>query len=164
PKECPFAGNETSDTTTNTSSGGQSTVETETTNKTEAQNLLKQLRMAHKEHTAAERQKNCRAAKSGLEHKLTNLDKNAGAFKTRIDNIFTKAQTYQSTNNVVVANWDQLIAAAQAAQSKAAASVAALQTLSPSLDCTSSTVADNIATFRTAAKQARTDLISYKQA
>ena len=155
-----MCGNTTSYETTDS----QETQKTEDTNKTEAHNLLKDLRTAHKEHTAEQRKKNCTAAKDGLEKKLSNLGKNAAKYKTRVDNVFTKAQNYQKNNNVTVDNWDALVTAATDAQTKAAASVAALQSLDVNLDCSASNVADNVATFRTAAKQARDDLKSYKMA
>src|SRR5436190_7500716 len=51
--------------------------EAEESAKSQAQTLLKDLRKAHKEHTAEQRKKNCESSKNGLEHKLTNLGKNA---------------------------------------------------------------------------------------
>ena len=162
-------GGSSSSSSSSSSSGGGSTGDSTSNidqyqNRKAAQELLAGLRKEHKEHTTAQRQKYCQAAKHGLETKLTKLGKNAVAFQARIDKIFAKAQTYQSKNNIQVTNWDVLLATAQAAQTKAASSVATLQALNVNLDCTSSTVADNVATFKAAAKQARTDLHAYKSA
>lgn len=134
------------------------TLETET--ETEISGMMKE----HSRHSDADRQKNCQDAEHGLETKLQSLSTNATNFHTKIDTALANAIAYQKANNVVVTNFDALVAAAQAAQSTSAASVSALNGLSPNLDCAQATVATNVAQFKVAAKQARTDLIAYKNA
>lgn len=130
----------------------------------EGDDVINNLLKDHKKHSDDERKKNCQAAEHGLENKLQNLSTNATAFQKRIDTALTLAIAYQKDNNINVANFDQLVTAAQTAQGKAAASVSVLNGLSTNLDCTQNTVASNVAQFQVAAKQARTDLLSYKTA
>ena len=130
----------------------------ETESETEIKDLLKD----HTKHSNAERQKNCQAAEHGLETKFLSLSMNATSFQTKIDTALANAITYQKDSNITVTNFDQLVAVAQSAQSKAAASASVLNGLSPKLDCTQSTVATNVANFKIAAKQAKTDLFAYK--
>jgi hypothetical protein len=132
----------------------------ETETETEINDLLKD----HPKHSVNERQKNCQAAEHGLETKFQSLSTNATSFQTKIDAALSNAITYQKDNNLTVTNFAQLVADAQAAQSKAAASVSVLSGLSPTLDCTQPTVATNVANFKVAVKQAKTDLLVYKDA
>lgn len=131
---------------------------------TEGRTLIGELEAKQHKHTDAERQKNCQAAEHGLSAKLANLQKNGAKFQAQIDSVYQKALTYQSTNNLNPTGIDQLEATANSAKITSAASVSALSNLSVNLDCTSSTVANNVATFRAAAKQARDDLNAYRKA
>ena len=139
-------------------SSHKDTLETEA--ETEINGLLKD----HSKHSSTDRQKNCQAAEHGLETKFQSLSTNATSFQTKIDTALANAITYQKDNNLTVTNFAQLVADAQAAQSKAAASVSALNDLNPTLDCTQSTVATDVASFKVAAMQAKTDLLAYKDA
>jgi hypothetical protein len=135
-------------------------VETET--ETESNDILTEFKKTNKEHTKEERKANCTAAEHGLETKLANLSKNASAFQVRVDGVFTKAVAFQKDSNLVVTNFDQLVATAQAAQTQAASSVSALNSLDTNLDCTQPGVAQNVAAFKVASSKARTDLKAYK--
>lgn len=130
----------------------------------ESKGLIDRLKKTEKEHSEADRQKNCAAAEKGLETKLSNLSKNASAFHVRIDNVLAMAIAYQKDNNISVNNFDALVATAQAAQTKSASSISALNALNPNLNCADANVAQNVAEFKVAAAQARTDLKAYKQA
>lgn len=136
----------------------------ETEAETEGQDFIDNLLKTHKRHTEQERQKNCQAAQKGLETKLSNIQKNASKFQTLINEVYQKALDYQQANNLSPAGFDQLVSTANSAKDTASASVSALASLSVNLDCSSSSVAGNVATFRAAAQQARTDLVSYKTA
>lgn len=132
----------------------------ETETETEINDTLKD----HSKHSDSERQKNCQAAEHGLETKFQSLSTNATSFQTKIDSALANAISYQKDNNLNVTNFTQLVSAAQTAQIKAAASVSILNGLSPTLDCSQSTVATNVAKFKVASKQAKTDLLAYKDA
>lgn len=157
-----------------TSGSGKSTTsstENETENETEtsgdlhtrAGKLVAALKQEHKsQKTAAQRTKACEAASHGLETKFTQISKNATAFQTRIDGIYAKGVTYQSDNNVTVANWSDLVAKADAAKAASAAAIAALP--SAPIDCTASSPADQVAAFKLQAQTVRDDLKAYKAA
>ena len=136
----------------------------ESKTKSESETELEKLRKEHKEHTKEERQKNCEAAKNGLETKLKNLSTNATKHQTRITEIYDKALAYQKDQNITVANFDQLVATANAAQAQAASSVSVLAGLSTTIDCSQTNVASTVATYKASAAQARTDLKAYKDA
>lgn len=116
------------------------------------------------QHSKNQRTKNCQAAKNGLQTKLTNLQKNAAAHKAFIDSVYSQALAYQQQNNLNPTGFSALVSAANAAQAKAAVSVAALNGLLVNLDCSSGSVAQNVATFQAAAQQARNDLLTYRNA
>lgn len=117
-----------------------------------------------KKHSDSQRTKNCQKAQKGLQTKLQNLQKNAAAHKALIDKVYSEALAYQQQSSLNPAGFGDLVNAANAAQSKAALSVAALGGLSVNLDCSSGSVAQNVATFQAAAQQARNDLLAYRTA
>lgn len=114
--------------------------------------------------TAEQRQKVCEGRKNGLTNKFSRTVTNSQRIQARFDEVLSKAQTYQQAKNITVANWDGLVAGAQAAQATSAASIAALQAVTPAINCTSATVADSVATFKTAAGQTRDGLKAYRTA
>lgn len=157
---------QTAEAKAKTEAESDSSQKTEIENEVEAEanDLVDTLRHDHGQHSTLDRQKNCQAAEHGLETSLTNLGNNAANFQARIDKVFSLALAYQSANNIQIANWDQLVAAAQTAKTKSASSVAALDALNVNLDCTSSTVAINVATFRVSDKKTLANLQAYKSA
>ncbi len=112
--------------------------------------------------TNTDRTKVCAEHKQGLQTKLDNLVKNAQAYKARVDGIYQKALAYQTTNNLTIDA--ALVTAANTAQAQAAVSVQALNNLKPTVDCNNTSVATDVATFKAASVQARTDLQAYKTA
>lgn len=130
----------------------------------EGKQLVQGLVNAHaKTHSQSQRTKSCQAAKNGLETKLKNLQENASKSESVINSIYSKALTYQKQKNLNPSNFSSLISAANAAQAKAVVSVSALSGLSVNLDCGSATVAQNVATFKVAAQQVRSDLLTYRK-
>lgn len=130
------------------------------------QQILAQLEQKHKgtDKTAAQKQKTCEAHKQGLTTKFTRIVTNDQRQQTKVTDILTKAENYQQAQNVQAANFDSLVAAAKSAQATSAASITNLQSVTPSLDCNSTSVASDVATFKAAAQQARQDLQSYRSA
>lgn len=126
--------------------------------------MVESLGKNHGKHTEAERMTFCEAHKSGITTKFGSINTEMAGFQSRIDNILAKVQAYQQSNNVTVSNWAALLAAAKSAQTKSADALAALKSVTPSLDCNSTSVAQDIATFKAAAQLARDDLQAYKSA
>lgn len=112
--------------------------------------------------TPEERKKTCEERKAGLEQKLTNIKKNAQKHQDKITSYLDKAVKYKDDNNVTDADVAAAILKASEAKAASAASIAALQTLSPSVDCASGAVASDVATFKAAAEQARDNLKAYR--
>lgn len=126
------------------------------------QKLLREVKGNHKGHSPAQRQQYCTAHKQGLEQKLTSLRTNALRFQTKIDNVLSQATSYQQTNNVQLSSYADLLSKAQTAQVASAAAVAALANLAPTVDCNNTSAASDVATFKTAAEQARSVLMTYR--
>jgi hypothetical protein len=74
--------------------------------------------------------------------------------------VLDKAVKYQQTNNLTIDS--TLVANAQAAKATSAGSISALQTAKPAIDCTNPSVADEVATFKTAAQTTRSNLKAYR--
>lgn len=131
--------------------------------KTKADEILSELLQggAHR-HDAATRQKNCQAAEKGLEKKLSTLQTNSSSFLDRVNAVLDKTLTYQQSNNLNPSNLSDLLAKANTAQTDATTAVGNLSSLSVNLDCSSSSVAENVATFKAAASDARSKLLAYK--
>ena len=108
------------------------------------------------------REKRCENRKHGLETKIANIVTVAQKHESRIDDIYTKALAYQKDKDITVEDFDSLVASANSAKAQAQVSVEALSSLKPAIQCTSDTVATDVATFKAAAEQARTDLKTYR--
>lgn len=147
----------------------------ETEMRTQGQNILKEVEKEKEakdkaneadkksaETAAAERQKRCEEHREGLQTKVERIVENAKAYKERVDEVYSKALEYQKANNVSIDA--ALVAAANAAQAQAAVSVQALSGLKPTVDCSNTSVATDVATFKAAAAQARNDLQAYRLA
>jgi len=150
--------------TTGSSAGTGSATQQENEAHGKTVELLQALRQDHKEHTEAQRKLFCDEHKIDIASKFSSINTEMNGFQSRIDAILAKAESYQQTKNITVANWSALVAAATSAQTTSADALAALKNVTPSLDCTSTTVAQDVATFKTAAQSARDDLKAYKTA
>jgi ribosomal protein L19E len=135
----------------------------EDTAKAKGAELLAEAKKEHKAKNKEERQKTCETRKGKFEARASAMVKNAQKHQLRIDGVLSKAVDYKTTNNLTVTDYDALLAAATAAQATSQASVTALKNLQPTLDCTNESVASNIAAFKAATDQARSDLNAYKK-
>ncbi len=164
------AGSSTDKSSSSTDNSSKDTTAGETEKQTEdsfqqqGDQLVSELVNTHtKTHTQSQRTKNCQAAKQGLETKLKNLQQNAAKSKSVIDSAYNKVLAYQQQQKLNPAGFISLTSAANAAQANATVSVGALSALSVNLDCTSSTVAQNVAAFQAAAQQVRNNLLTYRK-
>ena len=114
--------------------------------------------------TDAERQKTCEERKTGLDTKFASITRNSQAYQSRIDDVYTKVLAYQVSSKLNPMGFADLTAAANAARATAHKSVTALAAAAPAVDCTSKSVAGNVADFKKLAATARTDLKAYKMA
>lgn len=147
------------------SSEDNAETEAEMTFRQEGEQILSNAKEAHHSHrSAAVIAKACQASKHGIETRTAAITRNAQANLTRINNVFSEVIAFQKSSNQRIANFDALVAAATSAQTKATTSVQALIALNPTIDCTNTSVAAEVATFQAALGQARADLIAYRTA
>jgi hypothetical protein len=125
--------------------------------------LLEEARETIRTKTAEQRQAICEQRKNGLQRKVNSLASNGQRYLDRVSTVFTKAQTFQVNDNLDVAGYEELVTAANASKSAATASVDALKSLKPAVDCALTTIPNDIAAFKAAALQARADLNAYKE-
>jgi hypothetical protein len=128
------------------------------------QELLQKAREGRQLKTAAEREKICQTRKQGLQNRVSRISTNAARHQTRIKSIYDKAVAYQEDKNLTGSNLDTLQQAALAAGTKSQASVDALKSVQPTIDCNKDSVATDVATFKAAATEARDNLKAYKDA
>lgn len=125
---------------------------------------LREKNKAFRTRTADDRKKFCESHKQGLTTKFAKITGNSEKIQTRIDGIFAKAQAYKQAKNLTPDNYDALVAAATSAQAASSTSIATLKTLTPTLDCASSTNAADISAFKSAAEDTRDKLKGYRAA
>lgn len=164
--DAPVPASNTSTQTSGTGSDAQTKGEKEAELHSRGAALVAQLRQQHpSSQSEAARQKACEARSHGLETKFTRITTNSQNLEDRIGTFLTKAEAYQSTNNVTVDSWDTLTGNADTAKAAVDSAITDLKAVTPqSLDCASTTVAQNVATFKAAAVTVRDDLQAYKQA
>ena len=112
----------------------------------------------------AERQHLCTNKKDGLDHKFANIDRNSANYLTRINDIYSKTKSFQVASGLHPVDYAVLTNAADAAKARAEASVAALQSGTPTIDCASKDTASIVAKYKALVTQAHTDLKAYRQA
>lgn len=109
------------------------------------------------------RQKRCEARKTGIINRTDTLTAKAKRHLEKVDSVFAKIKAYKESANLTVANYDELVSKATAAKATATASVKALENVQiTSIDCTADTISDDVATFKAAVTQARSDLKAYR--
>lgn len=110
------------------------------------------------------RQKVCEAHKHSLTTHFGGITTNAQKAQDRIDSIYSKALAYRTAHNLQPTNFASLVATATSAKATSADSVAGLKTAAPTIDCTSDTVATDVASFKTATATTRDNLKAYRAA
>ncbi len=111
-----------------------------------------------------QKKKICEARKKGLTRKFSNIVANSKKTQTRIDGIYAKSLAYQTAENLQPVDFATLTEAADSAKATSTASIAALQAVTPTVDCNNVSVASDVATFKTAAQKTRDDLKAYRTA
>lgn len=132
--------------------------------KARAAEFLAAARKNHKEQSEAARQKVCAVRKQGIENRSSRIVAAAQRHQDRISNVLDKVTAYQKDKNLTITNWDSLLSTANSAKTTSQASIDALKTVKPVLDCNNTTVASDVATFKAAAEQTRDNLDAYKKA
>jgi hypothetical protein len=118
-------------------------------------------RKTHKVHTAVERQKFCNIDKNGLNTKFNSIQTNAQRVEDKIGGVYTKAVDFSSAHNLQPIDYAALVTSVASDKTATDGAIAAL--IAPKIDCSSATVATDVATFKVTADQARTDLEAYRK-
>lgn len=121
-----------------------------------------QAKKAGKVKTAEQKQAACEKRKKGLETKFKAIVTNSQRSQSKITNILNNAVAYKVSKNLAIADYDTLLTNAQSAQYASAESITALEGVKPTVDCTSPSAANDIATFKIAAQTTRTNLKTYR--
>ena len=129
-----------------------------------SQEKLNALRQEKKEQTQLQRQKACEKRKAGLTKRMQDAVRYAQKHEAVFDKLYTRVKNFYETKQLTVTDYDSLVAAVDEAQANSAASIAALRSLEVNVDCTSETVADDVAAFQQAVKSTRDNLQTYKSA
>lgn len=109
-------------------------------------------------------QEKCEARKARLETRIPKLSKSAVTVKGVIDRMYEKVQGFYEDGQLAVSNYEELVAAIELAKSESETSLEALESYEFEVDCESETIAAQIDSYRTAVKEAREDLKSYRGA
>lgn len=140
-----------------------------------ASDLIEKFRTGAREHNAEARlkvqakthivrQKACEARKAGLERRMDRAVTQAEKHKAVFDKIYNRVKEFHDDKNLATPNYEQLAAVVDTAQSDAAASIAALDSLNFEIDCTQDNVADSVTAFKEALKETRDSLKDYRKA
>jgi chromosome segregation ATPase len=152
------AENATDDSSGNTTTSGRSEM------RQKAQAMVAELKKNHEKKSNANIQKTCESHKQGLNRKFDRIVTNSQRIQDRITKVFDKAQAYQQDKNLNPANYDELVAKANDAKSASQDSIDALKQVKPTLDCNNTSVANDVATFKTSAQDTRAKLKAYRTA
>lgn len=166
------SGSDRSSTTSPKTETRRSSTDTKTESENESEvdelrhqggSILSEAEKKHPESNKEDRLKKCEQRKNGIEQRSGSFVLNAQRYLTHINEVSTKVQDYKTTNDLKVADYDALVAAANAAKTQATNSVAAMAALKPVLDCSKDTAPADVATFKAAVAKAKTDLSTYRK-
>ena len=173
------SGSGESSTTTKTGHGGSTVAmrssdtttteaaDTETANDTDkSENHMKgkqkiaELKKDHKEHSAEERKNFCNNHRNNFEARYTNLKSHAAKVQADISAVYDKGVAYKTANQLTVPGYAALVAAVDTDNSAVTTALSAV--VVPKLDCTSPTVATDVATFKVSVDAVRDNLRTYR--
>lgn len=103
----------------------------------------------------------CQNRQSAINNILSRLVTRGTNQLDLFNTIAQRVETFKTTKNVTVSNYDQLVATLQADQTKATSDLAAMKS-NGTLDCTSSDPKGMVSAFQTDLKQEISDLKAYR--
>ncbi len=127
-----------------------------------SKDMLATERKSKPEHSADIRLKACQAREVNLDTKITNYSTQAKKHLDAYNATLTKLQAYQTDKKLTVPSYAALITEANAQKTSAKVAVDALAAVSVKIDCSSADPAASVATVKTAVKNARIALQSYR--
>lgn len=112
----------------------------------------------------SERQHRCEGRKVGIENRFSNIVNKSQKIQDKITGFYDKGTAFATAKSLKPANYDTLVATADAAKAASAADIVALKAATPTIDCTNKNIATDIATFKASAEKVKTDLNAYRTA
>ncbi|MBL8121949.1 hypothetical protein JNM87_04350 [Candidatus Saccharibacteria bacterium] len=172
----PSTSTSTTTTTTNTSSSGK-VDDKLIVNKTEVERHVSDMRTSAQREIEKQKQEKgtnaltddkrklvCENRQNSINNKLSAFTQAADKHMAKLDETFTKVQSYQMAHSLTIANYDELVAAANEKKTAASQAIATLKTVAVNVDCTHPDSVVKLSTVRDAAKAARTALHDYRVA
>ncbi len=129
-------------------------------NHMKAKQKIAELKKDHKEHSSEQRKNFCNNHRNDFEARYTNLKSHAAKVQADISAIYNKGVAYKVANNLTVPNYEALVAKVDADNSAVTTALSAV--VVPTLDCTSPTVATDVATFKVSVDAVRDNLRTYR--
>lgn len=114
-------------------------------------------------HLAAAQLKACQKRETAINHIMARVVDRGTKQIVVFDKIATRTETFYTTKGKTVANYDTLVAAVDAAKSKAQTDLAAMKTTA-TLDCASTDPKGGVSAFKTSVKSEIASLKAYKTA
>lgn len=106
----------------------------------------------------------CENRQNAINNKLSAFTQAADKHLAKLQGALESVQAYQKTHMLPLANYDELVAAAQEKGAAADTAVKTLKAVAQNVDCTQPDTAVKLSTVRDAAKKARQALHDYRMA
>ncbi len=130
-----------------------------------AEEKVAEIKAKASEKSEEQRGKSCEARKANIEQRMERTIQRVQKHKEVFDKILDRSISFVSDKNLTVENYDALVTNAQAAGDTVDASVAALDSLDITIDCSDTdAVANAITTFKEATAETREALKAYRTA
>src|SRR3989344_7615020 len=130
----------------------------------QAQLKVQSLRDNAKKHSAEAIAKNCEARQDRINAKIKRFAARADHHKDKLDNFYARVKQFHDDRQLNTPNYDSLTAAVDSKKAAAEASVAALDSLVITVDCTDPKIADDLVAFKEAVSDVRDALKAYRSA
>lgn len=130
-----------------------------------AETALEQKKTEIKSKTEEQKKQACESVTGSLNNKLSGGVSKSTNLKSVFDKHLSNIQDFYTKKNLKVANYDTLLAGAQAAGASAQASIDALKSFTPKVDCSNvGATTANVAGYKEAINKVRADLNTYRTA
>lgn len=124
------------------------------------QKKVEELKKDHKEKSTEERKNFCNLHRNDFDARFANIKTHATEVQAKISSVYDKSLAFQAANKLTVPGFAALTAKVDADAARTKTDLANL--VVPTLDCTSPTVATDVAAFKIAADTVRDDLKTYR--
>lgn len=106
----------------------------------------------------------CQRRQARIQNSITRISDRASRIKGVIDRMFVRVQGFYAEGQLTVENYEELETNVETAQADAEASIAALESYVFTLNCEDPNAASQLANFREAVNETKTELKDYRKA